>query len=101
MQAFKIRMEIRIRKHPVKTAPLFHREILLPPTRKNILIRRRPHARMQFICFLQNLPAVAKTHDGGQQSADFYILLQRIAMGELHRVILNKIGTMIGRSPLL
>ena len=50
---------------------------------------------MQFVRLLQYLFAIAKTHNCRQQTTDFNILFQRIAMRELHRITYNKVCTMI------
>ena len=57
-------------------------------------IRAERHSE-QFVRFLQDLFAIAKTHNRRQQTADFDILFQRITMGKLHRIALYKVCAMI------
>ena len=100
MQTSEIGMKVSIRKHPVKTASVRSRKVILPSAGQYVLMRRYPHQPMQLISLFQYLLTVAETHDSSQQPTDFNILPPFIAMWKLYGIVLNEAGAMIGCRPL-
>ena len=99
-QLLKAAPELRIRKHPIEAARIEGFEIVRPRAGQDILQRLVPHHRVQLVRFLQYLLPAAEAQHGGQQPADFNVLLPGIAAGELNGVGNDERGLVILPRPL-